>query len=69
MQVGHAPARPLSNVGHHPVAVQVKPLSLSGDDGEDVSHHSGVCPVHLGYQADVLFGDYQGMGGRLGLMS
>ena len=67
MQVEHALPRLLADVGDHPVALQPQLLGDLGNDGEDMSHHSGILRRDLGHRGDMGLGDHQKVGGRLGI--
>ena len=53
----------LTDVGDDAVALQTQLLGDLGDDGEDMSHHSGIVLGHFGHGGDVRLGDDQEMGG------
>ena len=59
----------LTDVGDDAVALQTQLLGDLGDDGEDMSHHSGIVLGHFGHGGDVGLGDTRKWVGAWGSMS
>ena len=67
VQVMHSLTGIGSAIGHHPVAVaETFLLSDHGNDLKNVGDHSAVIPVDLRHRANMVLGDHQNVGGRLG---
>ena len=65
VQVMHALAGLLADVGNNTVALQPQFLCQLGYDLKDMRHHGAVFGADLRHGADMLLGDHQKMGGRL----
>ena len=67
VQVVHALPRLVADVGDHAVALHPLLLGQLGNDLKDMGHHRAVLSTDLGDRLDMLLGDHQEVGGRLGI--